>query len=226
MKSFKYETHAHTSQVSKCSKVSGQDLVKYYKSLGYAGLFITDHFLNGNTTVPQELSWQERIDLFCHGYEDAYTEGKKIGMDVFFGWEYSCRSGMDFLTYGLGKEWLAAHDRLTELSPRAYCELVHREGGFIVHAHPFREASYIEMIRLMPRNVDAVEVINAGRTDFENRMADEYADNYSLMKFAGSDIHSIPQNKLYGLKFKKRLTCAGDMAEAVKNDKAEIFDGV
>ena len=51
----RYETHAHTSETSRCSHISGGELAEFYKSLGYTGLFITDHFFNGNTTVPREL---------------------------------------------------------------------------------------------------------------------------------------------------------------------------
>ena len=223
MHSYKYETHTHTSQVSKCSKVTAQELVRFYKARGYSGLFVTDHFLNGNTTVSKELPWEESIGQFCGGYEQAYEEGKKIGLDVFFGWEYSY-FGTDFLTYGLDKDWLMNHPNLLELTVNEYCDLVRGEGGFIVHAHPFREAGYIEMIRLFPRKVDAVEVINSERTDFENRLAAQYADNYGLSKFAGSDIHSASKTRLSGLEFEKRLKCANDMAQAAKSGKARLFD--
>ena len=52
--------------------------------------------------------------------------------------------------------------------------IVRENGGYIVHAHPFREkanAYSIDMIRLMPRDVDAVETYNAHSTDFQNSMA-------------------------------------------------------
>ncbi|MFP4662053.1 MAG: histidinol phosphatase, partial [Halanaerobiales bacterium] len=97
MNKFKYEIHTHTAEGSKCSSISAVELVHFYKEMGYSGICISDHFLNGNTTVPEEISWTERIELFCRGYEKAYTEGRKVGLDVFFGWEYSFR-GTDILT--------------------------------------------------------------------------------------------------------------------------------
>lgn len=81
------------------------------------------------------------------------------------------------------------HPDLLSLSLTDYCDLVHRDGGFIIHAHPFRQADYINMIRLLPHKVDAVEVINVFNTDFENKQAEEYANNYDLYKIAGSDNH-------------------------------------
>ena len=67
MGKYKYETHSHTSETSKCSLADGASLAKYYASLGYTVLFITDHFFNGNTTVSPELPWEERVELFCRG---------------------------------------------------------------------------------------------------------------------------------------------------------------
>lgn len=222
MQLYKYETHAHTSEVSRCSKISAIDLVRFYKDLGFNGLCITDHFLNGNTTVPKELSWSERIELFCRGYEEGYAEGKRIGIDVFFGWEYSYR-GTDFLTYGLDKKWLLDHPELLDMDLNSYCDLVHAEGGFIAHAHPFREASYIDMIRLIPRKVDAVEVDNACRTDFENKLADEYADNYGLLKIAGSDNHVGILNRICGIQVSERLNSVNDMCKAIIDGRIDLF---
>lgn len=219
---FKYETHAHTAEGSKCATIPAEELVRYYKSMGYAGICITDHFLNGNTTVPRDLPWEKRIELYCAGYEKAYAEGKKVGLDVFFGWEYSY-DGTDFLTYGLDREWLLKHPLLLDLNVNDYCDLARNEGGFIAHAHPFREDFYIGMIRLLPRKVDAVEVFNACRKGFENRLADEYADNYQLLKTAGSDNHWGKMSGYGGIRLNRRLTDVHDMIDAIKNGEAEIF---
>jgi len=220
---YKYETHTHTSEVSKCSKITAEELVRFYKICGFSGICITDHFLNGNTIVPHELQWAERIELFCLGYEKAYTEGKRVGIEVYFGWEYSYL-GTDFLTYGLGKKWLLDHPDLLSLSVNEYCDLVHESGGFIVHAHPFCEADYISMIRLFPRKVDAIEVLNACRSDFQNKCADEYADNYNLLKVAGSDNHKGRLDRLCGIQLKKRLKCVNDMINAIKNGNTDIIE--
>ncbi|PTV98388.1 hypothetical protein C8C76_11745 [Halanaerobium saccharolyticum] len=222
MKSFKYEMHAHTTEGSKCSNISAVELVNLYKKIGYSGICISDHFLNGNTTVPENLPWEERIELFYNGYKRAYNEGKKVGIDVFFGWEYSYR-GTDILTYGLDKKWLLRHPNLLSLSLVEYCDLVHEDGGFLVHAHPFREAEYIDMIRLFPRKVDAVEIFNAGRTDFENKRALEYADNYKLLKLVGSDTHKKQINKSAGIQFERKIKDIDDMIESIKDGQGDLF---
>src|SRR5690606_30738330 len=113
--------------------------------------------------------------------------------------------GTDILTYGLGKEWLLAHPEVWELSINDYCDLAWESGAFLVHAHPFREAAYIDMIRLFPRKVDGVEVLNAMRNDFENERANEYADNYGLLKVAASDNHVGRIKRYCGIKTAKRV---------------------
>ena len=42
---FLYETHCHTAPVSKCGKASAEDTVRFYKKMGYDGVFITNHYL-------------------------------------------------------------------------------------------------------------------------------------------------------------------------------------
>ena len=106
---YTYELHAHTSQVSSCSIISGKELARLYKALGCEALCITDHFFNGNIRIPHDIPWKDRVELFCSGYEDALVEGNKIGLKVFFGWEFT-HIGSDFLTYGLDKNWLLQNE--------------------------------------------------------------------------------------------------------------------
>ena len=219
---YKYEMHCHTSEVSRCGRISGADLADFYKSMGYSGIVVTDHFFNGNTTVPKELSWTDRINLFFAGYESAKKRGEEIGLSVFFGWENSYFTGMDFITYGLDKNWLIENKDCDMLPPKQYLELARSSGGYTVHAHPFREADYIDMIRLLPRDVDAVETINANRTDFENHMADYYADSYGLIKCCGSDNHRGKQARIAALELDFEAKSIEEIITAIKENKHKI----
>ncbi|NLU41931.1 MAG: histidinol phosphatase [Firmicutes bacterium] len=225
MQAHKYETHTHTSEGSKCSHISAADLVELYWEHGYSGVCITDHldyFLKGWAWVPADAPWAERVEQFCKGYENALVAGKRLGIDVFFGWEYTER-GAHFVTFGLDKQWLLDHPNLLELSFHEYCTLVHSDGGFIIHAHPFRLEEWISEICLFPKDVDAVEVINACRTDFQNRLADQYADNFGLPKVAGSDNHFGPLERLAGIEVARRLAGVNDMINAIKSGQVECF---
>lgn len=220
---YKYEMHSHTSEVSKCSKIDGASMVRFYKSLGYTGLFITDHFYTGNTCVSRELPWDEWVDGFMKGYLNAKAEGERIGLDVFFGFEYSVK-GSDFLIYGLDSKWLHANPDQLSLKPSDYLDKVRADGGTVIHAHPFREASYIDHIRLYPRKVDGVEVNNTSMNPEVNRMADWYAREYGLLMTAGSDNHVGKRTRLGGLYFSERIESERHFTAMLKEGKAEMFE--
>ena len=96
---YRYETHMNTGEASACADSSGAEMAEKYKSEGYAGIIVTDHFFNGNSAVPRGLPWEERIELYCRGYENAKRRGAEIGLDVFFGFEYG-NGGSYYLVYG------------------------------------------------------------------------------------------------------------------------------
>ena len=135
---FLYDTHIHTSQASKCGGSTGAEHARAYKELGFQGIIITDHFFGGNTAVPRDLPWKERVDIFCSGYEDALIEGQKIGLDVFFGWEQNFMHD-EYLIYGLDKRWLLDHPEMEHWTRAQQLSEVHKYGGCVVQAHPFRD---------------------------------------------------------------------------------------
>ena len=187
---YKYETHLHTYPVSRCAKSNVRDTLEFYKSKGYAGVFITNHFLDGNLSMDSFLPYSERIEFYFSDYEKAKELSSEIGIDVFLGIESSYR-GTDFLIYGIDKDWFLSNPDIMGMKKSEQLKLMRAAGAYIVQAHPFREAWYIDHIRLFPRDVDSVEVINATRKSEENKFAELYADYYSLPKFAGSDCHNV-----------------------------------
>ena len=222
MSLYKYETHLHTSEASACSLLSGAEQARFYKEAGYEGIIVTDHFYNGNTAVDRSLPWDDWVEMFCKGYEHAREEGERIGLSVFFGWEANY-DGTEFLIYGLDKEWLKAHPDIIRWSVKEQYEKIHADGGFIVHAHPFRERSYIKEVRLFPEYVDAVEIINVGNHNDEfDRKAAEYARVHSLPATAGSDAHGF-DDILSGVAFNHKLKDINDFMESIKSGGYELI---
>lgn len=221
---YKYETHTHTSPASQCAKVTPAELVEFYKKLGYDGVFITNHFLDGNLNHDyRDLSYEEKIKLYFDDYEEAKKVGDQIGIKVFCGVELTYK-GTDFLVYGLDKSWYLAHPEIMEMKKSEELPFMMENGALVVQAHPYREASYIDHIRLFPRSVQAVEVINGHRTDGENKMAGIYADHYGLLKTAGSDTHAVAEGqKLAGMECDTPITDEQDFIEKVKNNEMRIF---
>lgn len=216
---FRYETHMHTRETSACASASGAEQARRYKQLGYDGIIITDHFFNGNCRreIKEGAGWEKKVELFCAGYDAAKEEGDRIGLKVFFGWEY-CYEGADLLTYGLGKDWLLATPEVCLMNVFDYCDRVHGDGGYIVHAHPFREANYLREIRLLPQWTDAVEIYNCGNAD--DRMNDRarwYAESCGMPITAGSDNHHLTAARLSGVITADPLGGIEDYIDAVKN---------
>ena len=219
----KYETHLHTLPVSKCAKLGVRENLEFYKSIGYAGVFITNHFIDGNINVDRSLGYEEKIEFYFSDYEQGVTIGKEIGLVVFSGIEMSY-GGTDFLVYGLDKAWYLAHPEIEGMKKSALLSMLRENSALIIQAHPFREASYIDHIRLFPRHVHGVEVFNACRNAFENTMAEQYADNYGLIKFAGSDNHrGVQQTILGGMESDTPILDEKDFVARVMDGRMKCF---
>ncbi len=217
-----YETHLHTSDGSLCGHISAVEQVRLYHALGYTGITVTDHFFsNGSCKVPSELSWEERVDHYYDPWKLASAEGEKLGMQVFFGIEHSYH-GNDFLVYGLTRDWMVAHPNFHTLPLIDFLRLVRSAGAIVFHAHPYRRANYIDMIRLLPDEVDGVEVFNACRPDMDNELARIYADAYGLAHIAGSDNHRGKQPRYGAVSSPRRFTDAMDMARAILAGETEV----
>ena len=227
---YAYETHLHTSQASACARSTGAEMARACKAAGYTGIIVTDHFIHGNTCVDRSLPWSDWVEGFCKGYEDAKKEGDKIGLQVFFGWE-ACYNATEFLINGLSKEWLLAHPEVRDCTIEEQFEMVHADGGMIVHCHPFRVEPYIPEVRLFPEYCDAVETVNATHSCVLSKshnnpewddLAKAYAKEHDKPQTSGSDIHSV--NLIYGgLAFSRKLSDSRDYCKAILNREPVVL---
>lgn len=220
---YRYETHAHTSPVSSCARATVREQLEFYKKLGYDGIFITNHFLDGNINLPEGLNYEQQIEYYFSDVNKGKELAPEIGIKVFEGVEISYK-GTDFLIYGLDEEWYKANPQITKMKKKEELQFFIDNGALVIHAHPFRESSYIDHIRLFPRSVEGVETINANRTEFENKMADIYADNYGFVKTAGSDNHvGMAQNHLAGVCTETPIDDETDFMERIRTRKIKFF---
>ena len=219
---YRYEMHLHTSPVSKCAKATVSETLEFYSAQGYDGVFITNHFIKPKNDA-QGRTYEELIEFFFSDYEEALSLSTEMGIKVFSGAEISF-SGNHFLVYGLEKEWYLAHSEIADMPFSEMLTFMRGEGAFVCHAHPFDERSFIDHIKLLPRCVDAVEIVNAKKTDFQNAMANLYADAYGLIKFAGSDNHSAGRgNSLAGIECEEPILNIADFIAKAKAGKLMPF---
>ena len=218
-----YETHLHTSPVSKCAKASVRENLEFYKSLGYDGVFITNHFIDGNINMDRGTSYEELLEFYFSDYEEGVKLGKEIGIKVFSGIETSY-GGTDFLVYGLDKAWYLSHPEIKDMTKSKQLQFFMENDALVIQAHPFREAKYIDHIRLFPRCIHGVEIYNTARNDFENKLALQYADNYELIYFAGSDNHiAVKHRKLGGMQSETPVKDEFDFVQRVLSGEMKPF---
>ena len=231
---YRYETHCHTAPVSRCATASAEDTVRFYKALGYDGIFLTNHFLDGNINpAVRRLPYRKKIDFYFRDSEDAARVGEQVGLKVFPGVELSCK-GTDFLIYGLDKDWYKAHPEIMKMKKTEELPYLMDAGALVIQAHPYREAYYIDHIRLFPRSVHGVEVVNSGQAEEANEMAALYARQYRLLVTYGSDNHwgsrafaTLREKgfkpELAGMASERPIRCVSDFIEMVKNAQMTPF---
>lgn len=220
---FLYEMHCHTAEGSRCASLSGAELIKTYASKGYHGIVVTDHFYGGNTAIDQNLPWNDWVCGFLCGYRNAKSTGEELRVQVFLGWEFKC-NGTELLTYGLGEEWLLAHPELTNIDLEQYCALVRKDGGILVHAHPFRMRNHHKMLCLLPTLTQGVETVNKCNDPKENFLADQYAGNFGLMKLGGTDLHHAGHfDHLGGIAMPYEATDIQDIFAAAKEEQVRVL---
>ena len=83
MNHYVYETHLHTYPVSKCAKASVRDNLTFYKRMGYAGVFITNHFLDGNINCDRSLPYEERISFILQTMRKPWKLARRSAFPYF-----------------------------------------------------------------------------------------------------------------------------------------------
>ena len=227
---YKYDIHVHCKEGSPCGKDSAADIVRAYAKAGYAGIVLTDHF----TPLTPELhgGYRAGVENQYHAYLIAKDEGEKCGLDVFFGFEFRYEVH-DFLTYGVGKDFLLENDDLFSLSFPEYANRIHAAGGYVVQAHPFRYVKNHPICIQVPF-IDAVEIYNGSHLPttpyppFYNDLAEHFAREMHLIGTAGSDTHDvnktdgIPLRKA-GMLFPEKLRDVHHMISMIRSGSFEIW---
>ena len=223
MNKYLYETHLHTSEVSACASATAIEQVHNYKARGYAGIIITNHFIQGYVHHDKTLPWHERIVQNTIGYELAKKEGDKIGLDVFFGFEHNI-DGSDFLTYGISINCLLQNPGMDKLPIEQFSKFVRDNDGYIAQAHPFRMAEYIpNPYPVAPELLDGVEVYNVSMPDDVNNKAMRFAETHGLDMISGSDCHHLGLPYTGGIALSKQAENIGEIIAAIKLRKFELI---
>lgn len=221
---FFVQLHMHTSDTSACAVSSAAEMAIAAKEAGYDMIVITDHFMNANIGCPRNMPWSEKVEYLSRGYKNAKEVGDRIGLKVLFGWE-TFNKGPEYLTYGLGEEFLLDNPDIADIEQYDYLKRVNDAGGFVIHAHPFRKASYIPDFVPNPRSVEAFEVFNGGHRDPSfNAQALAMAKKFSLIMTAGSDAHTTGEVARGAMRFPGEIMDMQELISAIRSREGVIVE--
>lgn len=226
---YAYELHCHTSETSRCGKCSAAEMVEAYARKGFAGVVITDHFVNGYSFSAFPRTWKEKMDAFVKGYLAARETGEKLGIKAYFGFEYTNQgnNGEDYLILGLQPEKLYTDLVDCDQWPiEDVVERVHTLGGIVIRAHPYREDDYIaESCVMRPGlNIDAVEVFNGGnKQEIYNLRAYDMALREGKAMVAGSDTHHVSTTASDYIAFEEDPPTYAALCQAIREGRATLI---
>lgn len=229
-KLYKYEMHVHDRLCSACADNTPEEMVDAYRAAGYSGMCFTNHFFLGNTAVNRKLPWAQFVGAYWEAYKRAERYAADRDFDVLFGIEHHYGGGKEVLTYGIDLDFLLAHPNIHAYSIKDYCDAVHAAGGYISHAHPFRNRPYIDMsYPLNPELWDAAEVYNYYNNPGADEQAEALAAQYGLGRTSGGDEHRITGEAIgrAGLAFPYRVRTNKELVGALRRgDGRCIINGV
>lgn len=219
---YKYELHCHTGDVSRCAACPAEKAVEIYKSNGYDGIVITDHY-SPQTFLDRHLfAPQKETDFYLSGYEKALAAAGDdftvlLGMELrFYG------NGNDYLVYGMTPDFIRKYGNLMTYYPRRFYKLCQENDMIFLQAHPFRP--YI--FRTNPKYLDGCEVYNSkGQNNEINVKAEAWAvANNMQVRVGGSDFHRESQvDRLSGITTNEKIRTNEDLLRILRNGEFEII---
>ena len=140
---------------------------------GLDGICVTDHVFNG-------LVLRHDPAHPYTGYHAVRRAAKASGLLVLPGIEFAFDEG-HFLVYGLNKALLPELGE--DYTLKKCLEMVNRERGIVVQAHPFRNGGR------PVHGVDGIEICNGGNSDEHNQLAQEWSRENNIVGLSASDAH-------------------------------------
>ena len=219
---YKTETHLHTSESSRCGRLTAAEMVELYHKKGYSTIFISDHFTS-LYYAESELSWCEKVDRLYLGYEAALARAKELGMIVLPSLELQLNcSPNHYLLYGADREYLFSRPTLFDMTAEELYADCKRNGIIVVQAHPYRDMKCFPT----PDTVDAIEVINPNpRHDNYKELTAKVAEERILPITSGSDAHRPEDIARGGVMTEEKITSTEDYVRALFEGRLILLGG-
>jgi len=193
---FHYDFHVHTSRYSSCSHSPPDAVCRRALSVGLAGIAFTEHDRWWPASEVEELRVQFPDLVILHGAEFSCTEGHFLV----------------FLPDAVSGEALAS-DSILELVHQ-----VHRIGGIIIWAHPFRYDRSTP-VWLEDVLVDGIEVASTNMDEQATNQALKIAESRGINTFENSDAHDVDSIGTYRNKIPYILKNNADLIDYARKSR-------
>src|SRR4051812_44903005 len=193
----KFDMHIHTTRHSPDSALEPDELVRQARVVGLDGVVITEH----------DWLWTEN--------ELAELRQTAPGLVILAGVEVSAREG-HFLCYGVKEP-----SRIPRgIGVASLCQEVHRQGGVVVAAHPFRWGQpFREILREQQPELDGLEMMSSNMDDDCRRQAAAVAATESWAQLGNSDAHEARVLAACYTVFEVPIQTTADVVDAIRSRK-------
>ncbi len=210
----KIDTHVHSSGISKCSRVTYEEIVKNKLSAGYNGAVLMNHCQPWYYEPYHLCVWMED---FIDEFKRAYNYGKEHGFTFFLGIEVSISipRWADFLIFGVTEEFLRNAPDMCRISQTMLYEYCQKHGALMVQAHPLRPD-----FELLDANyMDGVELNMSGIDVNTHAQVEELARVHNLALTVGTDYHSADSKAVGGIVVPDDITNSVELCSYFKQSK-------
>jgi predicted metal-dependent phosphoesterase TrpH len=194
----KFDLHMHTTRHSPDSDMDPRVLVRRARDIGLDGVVITEH----------DWLWTEE--------ELEGLRAQEPGVVILAGVEVSAREG-HFLAYGVTNPFAIPRG----IGVAALCREMHRQGGVVVAAHPFRWGQrFDEILRRERPELDGLELMTSNMDANGRRRAAEVHRRLGITGLGSSDAHHEDVLGVCYTDFEGDITTTADLVRAIRERRA------
>lgn len=198
----RFDLHMHTSRHSPDSEMDPYRLVRRAREIGLDGIVITEH------------DWLWSVE------ELAELQSVADGLVVLAGVEVSAREG-HFLAYGVRDPFAISPG----IGVAALCREMHRQGGVVVAAHPFRWGQeFEEILRREKPELDGLELMTANMDADMRRRAEGVWRRLGLAGLGSSDAHHEDVLGACFTEFTRPIRTDADLVAAIRGRQMLVHE--
>jgi predicted metal-dependent phosphoesterase TrpH len=194
----KFDLHLHTTRHSPDSRMEPFAMCRRAEAIGLDGVVITEH------------DWLWTPD------ELAELRETHPALVVLAGVEVSAREG-HFLCYGVRNPFALPRG----IGVAELCREVHRQGGAVVAAHPFRwRQPFLDILAKQQPDLDGLELMTSHMDDECRRKAAEVHARLGVCGLGSSDAHDEETLGFCFTDFAADVRDDADLVEAIRSRQA------